>query len=267
MKQAYKIGELSKLYGISVDSLRYYEKIGLLQPYRSESGYRYYSHRDIWKLNTIRDLRDLGFSMEQIRQYLSDHSVETTLALLSREQQAIDEKIAELQKLHRNVEKRRRAITDACQLPVDQIRLAHFPCRRCYTIGEGYTHTSEMDVLMRRLQNMDREHLYLIGSNQLGTVISGREAQSSGKVRYESVFVLDDRGGDILPEGDYLTVTYRGDYAKSEYWIGRLFSWAKEREISLQGDFLEILLVDIHTSREIGEQITQLQVRAIKNKI
>ncbi len=49
MKKHFKIGEISKLYNIGVDSIRYYEEIGLLNPDRSESGYRHYSIHDIWR--------------------------------------------------------------------------------------------------------------------------------------------------------------------------------------------------------------------------
>ena len=62
MKNFFKIGEISKLYGIGVDSIRYYEEIGIINPKRSESGYRHYSIHDIWKLNVIRDLRSIGFT-------------------------------------------------------------------------------------------------------------------------------------------------------------------------------------------------------------
>ena len=75
MKNFFKIGEISKLYGIGVDSIRYYEEIGIIKPQRSESGYRYYSIHDIWRLNVIRDLRSIGFTMEQIREYLDHHTV------------------------------------------------------------------------------------------------------------------------------------------------------------------------------------------------
>ena len=90
MKRYYKIGELSNLYDIGVDSIRYYEKLGLITPKRSESGYRLYSARDIWRMNVIRDLRELGFSMEKIGDYLVDHSIEGTLNLLEEEMRSID---------------------------------------------------------------------------------------------------------------------------------------------------------------------------------
>ena len=82
MKQYFKIGEISKLYNIGVDSIRYYEEIGLIKPERSESGYRHYSIHDIWRLNVIRDLRSIGFTMEQIREYLGNHTTASSLKLL-----------------------------------------------------------------------------------------------------------------------------------------------------------------------------------------
>ena len=82
MKNFFKIGEISKLYGIGVDSIRYYEEIGIIKPQRSESGYRYYSIHDIWRLNVIRDLRSIGFTMEQIREYLDHHTVLSSISML-----------------------------------------------------------------------------------------------------------------------------------------------------------------------------------------
>ena len=260
MQDYFKIGEISKLYGIGVDSLRYYEKIGLLTPERSESGYRHYRVEDIWKLNIIRDLRKLDFSMEQIGRYLENHSVDATLRLLQEEDQAITEKIESLQKLQDNVRKRTESIRQALERPLDQITLKTYKERRCYSIPEGYSDEHEMDVLIKRLINMDQEHLYVIGNHQIGTAISLDYARQSGKIRYEGVFVIDPQGENILQAGTYLTVTYRGDYSKSRDWGRRLLSYAEEKGLRLAGDILEILWVDIHISADVQEHITELQV-------
>ena len=106
MKNFFKIGEISKLYGIGVDSIRYYEEIGIIKPMRSESGYRYYSIHDIWRLNVIRDLRSIGFTMEQIRKYLNHHTVSSSISMLEDEKEAISKQIQYLQKLQRNVDHR-----------------------------------------------------------------------------------------------------------------------------------------------------------------
>ena len=46
MKDYYKINEIARLYGIGVDSLRYYEKLGILKPRRDTNGYRLYNLKD-----------------------------------------------------------------------------------------------------------------------------------------------------------------------------------------------------------------------------
>ena len=117
MKNFFKIGEISKLYGIGVDSIRYYEEIGIIKPKRSESGYRHYSIHDIWKLNVIRDLRSIGFTMEQIRKYLNHHTVSSSLSMLEEEKEAISKQMQHLQKLQKNVEHRLNNIHSALSLP------------------------------------------------------------------------------------------------------------------------------------------------------
>ena len=66
MKDYYKIGEISKIYGFSKDSLMYYEDLGILKPDRDTNGYRMYSIQDLYRLNLIKELRTLGFSMKKI---------------------------------------------------------------------------------------------------------------------------------------------------------------------------------------------------------
>ena len=75
MKNYYKISEISKLYNIGPDSLRYYEQLGILKPKRDTNGYRLYGLHELYKLNMIRDLWSLDFSMDQIKEYLEKQSV------------------------------------------------------------------------------------------------------------------------------------------------------------------------------------------------
>ena len=67
MKHYYRIGEIVELYGVGPDSLRYYEKLGILKPHRGENNYRMYHIHDLWRLNVIRDLRELGFPWPRSR--------------------------------------------------------------------------------------------------------------------------------------------------------------------------------------------------------
>ncbi|MCA1368346.1 Cu(I)-responsive transcriptional regulator [Bradyrhizobium sp. BRP14] len=66
------IGQASKASGISSKMIRYYEQIGLIRPaLRTASSYRVYSDNDIHTLRFVRRARDLGFSVEQIKDLLT----------------------------------------------------------------------------------------------------------------------------------------------------------------------------------------------------
>ena len=78
----YRINELANLAGISERTLRYYDQIGLLIPAsRSDTGYRIYSDNDLEKLQQILFWRELGFSLEQIRQLLNQPGFDRRQAL------------------------------------------------------------------------------------------------------------------------------------------------------------------------------------------
>src|SRR5438445_161258 len=70
--EAFRVGELAKRTGVSVRALHHYDAIGLLAPSRrSESRYRLYDREDVVRLQEIKSLRQLGFSLEEIRGLLA----------------------------------------------------------------------------------------------------------------------------------------------------------------------------------------------------
>ncbi|MBO1680952.1 MerR family DNA-binding protein, partial [Bittarella massiliensis (ex Durand et al. 2017)] len=71
--------------------------------------------------NVIRDLRGLGFSMERIREYLTNRSIDTTELLLNEELNAIHRKMAQLRQLQSNVEQRLATLQTAKEQPLETV--------------------------------------------------------------------------------------------------------------------------------------------------
>ncbi len=85
-KTKLKIGEFSKMMQVTVKTLRHYEQKELLLPDEVDewTGYRYYSVGQMQKLNAIRDLQRLGFSLDEIRDLYEDDSHDPSLEQLDR---------------------------------------------------------------------------------------------------------------------------------------------------------------------------------------
>lgn len=78
MNSFFSIGELSKLQNISRQTLIYYDKIGLFCPAYTDpgNGYRYYSASQLDYLDTILILKQIGFSLEEIKAHMAHYTIE-----------------------------------------------------------------------------------------------------------------------------------------------------------------------------------------------
>lgn len=110
------IGAVAKRVGVAIDTIRYYEREGLLpEPLRRASGYRSYGEGAVRQLLFIRRAKDLGFTLEEIRELLalSADRQRGVKAVKKRAQErlaAIDERIAELTRVRDGLEQ----LIDAC---------------------------------------------------------------------------------------------------------------------------------------------------------
>ncbi|MGL4850607.1 MAG: MerR family transcriptional regulator [Clostridium sp.] len=91
------IGQASKLYNVSMDTLRYYHKEGIVVPeVDSENGYRYYTIDDLDRLSLVIEARRLDISVKEIKRVLDSEDVEEYRKLMKKQKKIIDEKMREL---------------------------------------------------------------------------------------------------------------------------------------------------------------------------
>ncbi len=104
----YKIGEFSKLTGFSIKTLRYYDEIGLLKPSKTDdfTNYRYYEEKDLELYKKIIYLKNLGFTLEEIKNNIDHITVElleSKIEELNQKRFLIENQIRELYSLKNNV--------------------------------------------------------------------------------------------------------------------------------------------------------------------
>lgn len=104
-----KIGQLSEQTKCKIETIRYYERIGLLpEPGRSGGGYRLYDESHLKRLSFIRRSRELGFSIEEIRGLLNlvdggSFTCSDVKAITLEHVETIRQKIADLKKLEKTL--------------------------------------------------------------------------------------------------------------------------------------------------------------------
>ncbi|MDJ0866766.1 MAG: heavy metal-responsive transcriptional regulator [Myxococcota bacterium] len=111
-----KVGQAARAAGISVQTLHYYERRGLIAaPPRTAAGYRVYEPSTVATLRAIKQAQTLGFSLREIQQLMAlrerDHAPAELLELTQRKLEQIDEKIALLRRMRDAL----RATAEACR--------------------------------------------------------------------------------------------------------------------------------------------------------
>ncbi len=104
-----RIGAVARECGVSIDTIRYYEREGLLpQPRRRPSGYREYDRDAVRRLHFIRRAKDLGFSLEDIHELLSlsgdrEHGVKGVKQRAESRLQRVEERLQQLRRVRRGL--------------------------------------------------------------------------------------------------------------------------------------------------------------------
>ncbi len=118
MKSSLTIGKLARKAGVNVETVRYYQRVGLLElPERPAAGFRGYSDEVFERIVFIRRAKELGFSLQEIRELLElgeGHCADVRLRA-EHKRAAIREKIADLRAMSRTLDE----LIAACKAGAD----------------------------------------------------------------------------------------------------------------------------------------------------
>ena len=100
MRKTYKIGEVANILGVSADTIRYYEKAGIVYSKKDPSnGYRYFTPADIYALLDVLFYRSMDIPVEEVRNIMNSYQHRDVKKLLEQKQEQVQAKIREQQVL------------------------------------------------------------------------------------------------------------------------------------------------------------------------
>ena len=114
MKNFYSIKKAAELCKTTAEPLRHYDRIGLVHPSDTDewTGYRYYSPDDIVRINTVRALRSMDFSLKEIKDILQTKNFEKIIYMLDSALGRADRKIEELKEAKQKILRARKQYSE-----------------------------------------------------------------------------------------------------------------------------------------------------------
>ena len=263
-----QIGEVARMYHVSVGTLRHYEAQGLLHPeyIDTHTGYRYYSARQLEVLNTIRYLRVLDIPLAQIKDFLANRDVDVIEEKLVKQQELIYEKQRELELISKKIEHRLHHLKDATSSKLDVIQVIELPKERIVWLRDSLQLNSYLDLeySIQKLQKNQKEPLAFLG--KVGVGISAKSLLENRFNQYELVFLMldeeDEYNGhvDEFEAGKYVSVRFRGSHNEASAYYEKLMTYIKAKSLIIAGFSREITLIDYGLTNNPDKFVTEIRI-------
>lgn len=272
----YTIGEISKITGLSITTLRFYDKKGLFQPEIRDkyTNYRYYSSEQILIGALIYEYRAVGYSIESMKSVLSNLTVESMLKAQVQCLNMLEEEIKIRQKQIHRIKNICRQTISAIQefrpnLPLkDQVVFSNYPSktilfsrRQSELVSEGMW----WDRYLELLQIRDREGLTICGPFTALFHVPYSERFSLIPGDLELFFPIN--GGDIehanirrTEETLTASLVVQGDYRSLYPEYTKLMNMISKNGYRVCGPPMEEYLIELVQTRDPEEYITRIHL-------
>ncbi len=207
----FRIGEFSKIAQVSGRLLRYYDEIGLLSPEYTDpqTGYRYYSAKQLSHLNRVLVLKDLGLSLEQVARLLDQNiSTDEIKGMLTLRKAQIERVVEEEMIRFRDIESRLKQLDTHGYIQEPDVILKEVPAQGYLALREVF---AVMPNIRRLVEKMNSEVPNMISKSHLGyiTVIVHSPMFEPEALDFEVGYVLDAKIDNPVRLSDDRILTYR----------------------------------------------------------
>lgn len=253
--QKLSIGQMAELNHVSEQTLRLYDKEGLLVPRCVDpvTGYRYYHIIQSAKLDLIQNMKVYGMTLRQIRSFLDSNDPAALRALLSEQADSIEERIRQLRRsqsaITRTLDNYRRYEA----MPRNgEIFLEYIPERRIfrYNCDVNYFDQDESgyEYMLRQMKtNLVANNMPLSYFTNIGTIIR-REHLVPDALFSNEVFLFVDEDDssqamETLPAASYLCLC-SDEFSMEAANVRRLLDYVQTRGCEIAGDYICEVVVD-----------------------
>lgn len=267
-RELFQIGDVAKMFHLSVGSLRHYEKMGLLEPeyIDKETGYRYYGTRQFECLNTIRYLRVLDMPLSKIADFLKNRDIDKIRDMLRQQKEAVIQKQKDLQIIERKINNRLLQLEDALSSQYDAVQMIQTESRRIAWIRNSLPINSYLDLetSIRQLEEQQEDTVVFLG--KVGVGITKEQLQKKQYGSYDMVFLVLDKEDSYqgvieeLPEETCVSIRFCGSHNEAPVYYRKLDDFITDHDLSITGFSKEITMIDYGITNDTSQFVTEIQI-------
>lgn len=246
MKNRYKISELAKIANISKQTLIFYHKKGILVPEYIDgvNEYRYYSNSQIWDLFFIITLKDAGFSLEEIKNYIKVKNPSKNIEFLEEKIYDIDKKIDELRKSKNKISEKIVCLKEMLSSLEEKVEVTNLKEMKVYFIkiknSLDQKEIAETYDKLQRLGNKNGlEEIIYISEVKKDSLYEGSELPLNriGILIPDNYFI---DGEEILESKDCVMLRHKATFDMIKLTYENLYRFIKDNSFEIVGDSIEI---------------------------
>lgn len=261
------IKEAALMFGTTIDTLYYYEKVKLISPERNgKNNYRIYRNEEISRIGIIQSLTDAGFTLPEIRAYFEHRTFGSYVSMLRGGLQDIDRKIDGLQQQQRLIQSALAVYAAALQdMANDEVVVMQKKDRPYISLGtnyEDYARFLEKVVEKSRCKGVHLDICYVFDGYKLRRDPETHALDAAESILYSAVPLGIEDG--VIPAGTYLSYTFRGDMGSGEAAFERIERYARENGWVADGPMLSFWLVDEWITEREQESLQVFQRRVVR---
>ncbi|MDD3337603.1 MAG: MerR family transcriptional regulator [Lachnospiraceae bacterium] len=269
MKSLLTIKEFAMLHNVNTRTLHYYDEVNVFSP--TETGandYRYYSYLQSPEFEMILAFRELGMSINEIKQYQSNRSNGTFSLLLKSKQSEVDDKIRQLKQIKAVLKEKEDQLNLANSERLHEIEIVSLKDEYLILtkMYEDY-HQKDAYNMIQQIEQQSGETKRLFNTSY-GSMLSEKNIMMGNFEDYEYLFakIKNPKFKKKLflkPKGDYIRTYCKGDWGNIPKTYHKILDFAKEHNLRLAGYAYEQGLNEMAIS-SMEEYVTQITIKCDK---
>lgn len=253
------IGKMAKMNNISEQTLRLYDKKGLLVPceINEETGYRYYNIKQCAQLDMIQYMKSLNMSLSQIKDCFDESDDMQLREILHMQKENLRNQMVELQHAEWAVDRAIQSYKRFDSAPKEDTPILEFQEERsiflydtninCYSYGMEYYE----NILRNLKQQYNKHNLPMSYFCNVGSILRKEYFMKKELFATEVLLFVDESLANIeevetIPEGVYLCV-YCNGFQKEEESLMKLMDYIEENNYEVTGDCISEILIEFPT--------------------